>query len=155
MKKVVSYMVVLTLIMSSISLNVYAANYDHSIISEQETIYCEDGSYIVSEIREYNTKQSTRSVSTKNGSKTNTMYSASGKKLFSLTVHGTFTYNGSSAKATNASYSYTLDSSDYSFENGSAHCSGATAAATGTFKALLQSKTISTSLTCSKDGKLS
>lgn len=117
--------------------------------------YLGDGSYIVSVVKEFPNNSARLASTRKNGSKTSTGYSPTGEKLFSLTVYGTFSYNGSAAKATNATYSYTLDSSSYTFKDGSSYCSGATAYASGIFKNLFESKMINVSLACSKDGRLS
>lgn len=43
------------------------------------------------------------SSKTRTGSKTKTYYSSDDKKLWSITVTGTFTYNGSSSKCTSCS----------------------------------------------------
>lgn len=115
-----------------------------------------DGSYIITEIHEEPSSTfRASSEKTKNGSKTSTAYSATGNKLYSITVHGSFTYNGSTASAESSSYSYTVDSALWSFSSGYSSCSGATARASGTFQSVLQSKTQTVSLTCSATGTLS
>ncbi len=154
-KHLVFFFAALVLIMAVVSPTAQAVGAYAPTDNRQTITYFEDGSYIISEIKEFPTQKALLSASTKNGSKTSTGYSASGKKLFSLTVHGSFSYDGRSAQATDSSYSYTVDASGYSFGSGSSSCSGATASATGTFQYLHQSKTISASLTCAKDGRLS
>ena len=115
-----------------------------------------DGSYVVTEIHEeFSRHLPWAARQTKNGSKTHTAYSKDGVKLGSLTVHGSFTYNGTTATAESASYSHTVDASGWSFSGGSSYCSGATATASGTFKCLFESKTLTVSLRCSASGVLS
>lgn len=81
-------------------------------------------------------------------------------KLFSLTVHGTFKYDGSSATCIDASYTYNVYDSAWSFKSATASKSGATATASGTFvkKVLgitVATKALTPTLTCDKDGNLS
>lgn len=122
----------------------------------RDVVMLPDGSYIITEIHEESGSAfRASSEKTKNGSKTSTVYSATGNKLYSITVHGSFTYNGSTASAESSSYSYTVDSALWSFSSGYSSCSGATARASGTFQSVLQSKTQTVSLTCSATGTLS
>lgn len=124
--------------------------------TNREVVVFPDGSYMITEI--YEEPLSTFRVSseeTKHGSKTSTGYSVTGEKLYSLTVHGSFTYDGLTAWAVSASYSYTVDSELWSFSGGSASCNGATATASGTFQCAGLSKTLTVSLTCSATGELS
>ena len=119
--------------------------------------YFEDGSYCVTTITEYPTALSTSAAGqTKRGSKTVCDFDSSGKQLYSLTVYGTFTYNGSVAKATASSYSYTVDNSSWSFVSGSSSIFGACADATASFKLLgIITKTLDVRLMCSPSGVLS
>jgi len=122
----------------------------------KDVIYFPDGSYIITEIHEESTSFYTLEArQTKRGNKVRTAYSKDGEKLGSLTVYGTFTYNGTTATAESASYSHTVDASGWSFSGGSSYCSGATATASGTFKCLFESKTLTVSLRCSASGVLS
>ena len=115
-----------------------------------------DGSYIITVISEEDTFSPQLFTSyTKNGSKTTTAYSATGNVLYSLTVHGTFSYDGTSAYAIRSAYSYTDESPLWTFTSGSSSCSSACATALGTFKAGSISKSVSVSLTCSANGTLS
>lgn len=116
----------------------------------------DDGSYVVVTI-EYDQAQDgisyLTSKSITSGTKKYTYYDSSNKLLWEFRVHGTFTYNGVTATATGASYSYDIYDSAWSFVKGNATYSGATA--TGTFKWLLFSYDTTVSLTCSPDGVLS
>lgn len=118
----------------------------------------EDGTYIVVTI-EYDQSQnsifSLASRSVTSGTKKYTSYDSSDKALWEFRVHGTFTYNGVTASATGASYSYDIYDSNWSFVEGNATYSGTTATATGTFKWLLFPNTVTLSLTCSPQGVLS
>lgn len=135
-----------------------AAEADTGEITTSYVTYFEDGSYRITTITEYPTNSSTRATEqTKRGSKTARNYDSSGNELFSLTVYGTFTYNGVTAKATASYYSYTVDNSAWKFSGGSSSCSGASVTATATFKLLgfITSRTLTVTLTCSPTGVLS
>lgn len=137
---------------------VFAEEAQGTNIVSTSTTYFEDGSYCITTITEYPSVFNTRTAEQqKTGTKMYACFDSSGSQLFSLTVHGTFTYNGTAAKATAASYSYTVDSALWGFSSGSASCSGATAAATADFKLLgfLSTKTLDASLSCSPIGTLS
>lgn len=157
MKKRLLTMLIIALFASSLSIpTVYATECPIEYTRDEDVVYLPDGSYVITTISDENGHASTFSTTkTKNGSKTSTVYSATGSAQYSLTVHGTFSYNGSSASARSSSYSYTDESPLWDFLNASSYCSGATATASGTFKSSIQSKTLSVSLTCSADGTLS
>lgn len=118
----------------------------------------EDGAYVVVTI-EYEQPQqgisyfSSRSITS--GTKKYAYYNGSDQLMWEFNVHGTFSYNGVTATATGADYSYKIYDSSWSFVNASASYSGATATATGTFKWLLFPNTVTISLTCSPSGVLS
>ncbi len=125
---------------------------------EGNIVFLPDGSYgyiitFLTEEKEHAFASS--ATQTKSGSKTRTVYSATGVELYSLTVHGTFSYNGTSATTDHSLYSYTDESPLWHFSDASSYCSGATATASGTFESSLISKTLSVSLTCSANGTLS
>lgn len=121
----------------------------------------DDGSYIESSITDENTLiELFSSNRTKSGDKTYTYKSKSGKVSWSITVRGTFTYNGISAKCTASSVSTTCPSSNWKMSDKDASKSGATAKATASFKYYTDDKYVKTvnkivKLTCSKSGKLS
>lgn len=117
--------------------------------------FYEDGSYSVTTIEIDETRTSRASTNSISGNKSRKYYSSDNELLWSLTVYGTFTYDGSSAEATDADYSYSIYASDWSFKSGSAFYSGAKATAKGTFKHGLTSNSASVSLTCAADGTLS
>lgn len=120
----------------------------------------DDGSYIET-ITETTTSINPFAVtSTKSGKKTSSHKDSSGKIFWTVTVNGTFSYNGTSSKCTSSTVSTTCPSSIWKLTNKSASKSGATATASAIAKRYTNNiitKTInrSVSLTCSKTGKLS
>lgn len=122
--------------------------------SNQRVTYFEDGSYLVTTTVD-ETNIFSRASGTKSGYAEQDYYSSSDELLWTFRVHGTFTYNGTSARATDADYSYDIYDSSWSFKSGSASYSGATATAKGSFSHLLLPKSVSVSLTCSPNGTLS
>lgn len=131
-----------------------AADGDHAT----QIIRFEDGSYVIITI-EYDQPQgeiaSLASRYSKEGSKNYSSYNSSDELLWTFRVHGTFTYNGTTAKATAATYSYTIYDSSWSFVKGNSSYSGATATAKGSFKKLLIPNSVTLNLTCSPTGVLS
>lgn len=121
--------------------------------------YDEDGFYSVTTIlyEEQQINDSTRATEQKiTGEKQIDTYDESHQLLWTLWVHGTFTYNGSSARATSATYSYQIYNPNWTFKSGRAYCSGASAIATATFQSSQNtSKTTTVRLTCSPTGQLS
>lgn len=120
----------------------------------------EDGSYIETIIEEVVVPSTRSSTSTISGKKTSTYRNSSGTALWSISVTGTFTYNGSSASCTKSTVSTSSYSSNWKVSSSSASKSGATAKATATFKQYkdgiyITSTTQSVTLTCSKTGTLS
>ena len=119
--------------------------------------YFDDGSYYEITLQEdLNIFRS----STKNGSKTVTYKSANGTTLWSVTVHGSFSFNGTSAKCTNSTVSTTCPASTWKITSASSSKSGASASATATAKQyisgkLSQTKIKTVTLQCSSSGKLS
>ena len=66
-----------------------------------------------------------------------------------------FYYDGVTALATGANYSYDIYDDNWSFVEGSATYFRATATATGSFKRALFPNSVTVSLTCSPNGVLS
>jgi hypothetical protein len=154
-KRLFSFIIVFLVLVFAVP-SAYASDADFYENTKKEIIYLADGSYIITTITEENARMSPYAAAqTKSGSKTSTVYSATGTSLYSITVHGTFSYNGSSATAKSSSYSHTEESPLWSFSSGSSSLSGATAMASGTFKSALTSKTLNVSLSCSASGTLS
>lgn len=102
------FSVIIVLLVSVFAVpSAYASGGDFHENAKERIIYLADGSYIVSTVTEENANTSPYAAAkTKSGSKTSTVYSATGTSLYSITVHGTFSYNGSSATAKSSSYSH-------------------------------------------------
>lgn len=83
------------------------------------------------------------------------VYVSSGVTIFSVSVTGTFSYDGSTAKATKASGSVYTYVEDAVIISSNAYTSGASAYATASvsYESATLSKTVK--LTCDKDGNLS
>lgn len=153
-KNIITILVCFTLVFSA-SFDVPVQAADIPVSETSYITYLSDGSYYVTTISvDYSAASSQKQIS---GHKDIIKYSISNEKMFSLTVHGTFTYDGTTSKAISASYSYAIDDPFWSFSGGSAVCSGNTATASGTFKYLLilYSETPTVSLSCSPTGVLS
>lgn len=145
------------LIFTICTANVFAAD-DNAAANESVSItYLEDGYYLVTVLQIYDTRLSPIvGVKFVSGAKTTDLYYGDGSKVCSLTVEGTFSFDGNTAKATRASYSYTIYNVLWSFSDGSAYWEDNTAYATATFKYLgIQFTTLSVSLSCSPNGVLS
>jgi len=97
---------------------------------------------------------------TKSGKKTKNYKNDSGKILYSVTVHGTFNYNGSTSKCTSSTIEVISNTSDWKVYSKSASKSGNKAIGKATMKryyngTLLETQYPSVTLTCDKNGKLS
>ena len=132
--------------------NVMAAGDSYS----GEKIVFEDGSYFIMSISEETQYNVSRAVSTKTGTKTGRYYNASNELQFSVIVSGTFTYNGTTATATDSHCSYSITNTSWSFVSGHSYAEEDIAVATCTFRLnLAGNKTYSVILRCSPTGVLS
>lgn len=136
---------------------VLASDYTNSSTT---TEVLDDGSYIETTIETVSSINLFSATSTKSGKRTSTYKDSSGKIYWSVTVNGSFSYNGSSSKCTSSAISTTCPSKLWKLSNKSSSKSGATATASVVAKRYTNgtiTKTIkrSVSLTCSKTGKLS
>lgn len=155
-KKALTSFIVAVLVILCLIPTAYASEYPLPKNIETEISYLPNGCYIVSTIVEDTTPSSFfGTMQTKSGSKTKTVHSATGDPLYSITVYGTFSYNGNYAIANKSSYSYTDESPLWSFFDGSSSCSGSTVTATGVFESTFTTKTLNVSLSCSANGALS
>ena len=121
-------------------------------------IVYDDSGYQVTELEmatEDSSSPSVFSLSTVTGRKTVTRYDSRDRRLFSFTLTATFSYNGSTASATSASYSYRIYDSIWDFSSGSTRRSRNSAYATGKFSHGWSTKTVTPKLTCSARGQLS
>lgn len=118
-------------------------------------VYYEDGSYMIVTLVVYK-PFAARAANTISASRTVSSYNADDELLWDFTVHGTFTYDGTTATATDASYSYNIYNSAWELKSAEAYCSGNQAIAEGKFNGgLLLNRSTSITLTCSPTGVLS
>ena len=129
------------------------------IISKEVEVF-EDGSYFETIIYEH-TSVNTRNISTsKTGSKVGTFTNANGEALWSVTVTGTFMYDGYTVTCTSSSVSASVYSSAWKIYSKSANKTSNTAMATAVAKSyylgtVVETKEKTVSLTCSRTGVLS
>lgn len=120
-----------------------------------DVVYFEDGSSLTVEMAVYDNSLA-RTSGVISGHKTGTYKNSSGDVQWTLTVYGTFSYDGTTATATAASYGYEIYNSSWSLSTADAYCSGASAIATATFVgSFILHRSTSLPLTCSPDGVLS
>ena len=121
----------------------------------------EDGSYFQVTIMETSSDAVRRATNTKTGSKVYNYVDSNHKSLWTITVKGSFTYNGSTSKCTNSSVSVKSYVSNWTVSGAKAWKSGSTAyaSAQGKMKNVLgqTTKTVNkqVSLTCSPSGNFS
>lgn len=155
MKKTFIISLVIMLIYCTIfSLPVNAAD---SIEKKETTIqFLDNGDYIETTIIYYKTDSR---AATKSGSKTASYTESDGDVMWTVTVNGTFTYNGTTSSCTSVSRSTTAPGANWSIKSSSCSKSGncATATATATHKGVLISKdySMTANLYCSPYGILS
>lgn len=149
MKRVLVTLFTLLLSVSVVALPVSATEPTDQLLS-RSIEYLDNGDYIITEVY----KSAAQLFSGTNGYKTSTYTHANGSNIFSVTVYGTFTYNGSTSSATSASATVRLINANVSFVSKNAYTSGATAFATGTVNYGGINITRTVSLTCDKNGNL-
>lgn len=148
MKKLLLGLTLVLMLILSTNINALEENYN--------TTYYENGYYY--EISISVTNSVARSA--KEGSKTIYCKNSAGKTMWSLTVKGTFTYNGSTSSCTSASASTSITDATWKITNKSSSKSGNTAKATATAICYLNgnpinSQTKTVTLKCNANGKLS
>lgn len=157
MKKIISVFSVVMLL-CLFPLTTFASDECQVIKTENGYIeYFEDGSYGVVEILDIKTVTRATGV---NKSKTYVYYNSNDELEWSVTITGTFNYNGSTASCTNAVTSYKIYNDRWKVTASSASRSGATARGDFTLKRYLMgipTKTVdkTVTLTCSKTGVFS
>lgn len=156
MKRFIAITLSLIIILSAISFNT-SASYGEINDEITETIYFEDGSYIVITLEE---TTYSRATNTKSGSKTINYYDTNDNKLWSATLNATFTYTGNTSTCTSSSISKTIYNDNWKFTSATASKSGNKATGNITAKKYflgIAIKTVNDSitLTCSATGTLS
>lgn len=152
-KRVFAFLLSVCLSVSVLCVSASASD-NHS--NMQAIVYHVDGSYTVTTITADSLHTSARaSVQEKSGEKEIRQYDRSNQLVWTFRVHGTFSYDGYSAEATSADYSYDIYDSAWTFGGGSASYFGDTSTADGSFIYRFVPNSVSVSLTCSPKGVLS
>ncbi|MGM9603185.1 MAG: hypothetical protein ACI3W5_16565 [Faecousia sp.] len=141
----------LFLVLGMMAVPTYASGFSDSIVISQSVTKVDDDSYYLETI----SIPAIQSYSnTKRGTKT-AAYVASGTTIYSISVTGTFNYDGTSSEAISASGTITTYVDGVSINNRYAYTSGASAYAFGSvsYNGVTLQKTVT--LTCDKDGNLS
>ena len=154
-KRILLSMFSISLLVGTLPMNLVASRVEESIIS---TEYQEDGDIYYETVLE-EVSSNARS-STKSGSKTVKCKNKKGKILWTVKVHGSFTYNGKTAKCTSATVSTTCPAPNWKIVSSSAWKDGANAVAKATAKKYVsgqvtKTETKTVTLHCSASGKLS
>lgn len=128
-----------------------ATQSDKMVVVSQDIIYIDENIYYIETVYEPVVQTFSNS---KFGTKTATCYS-SGTAIFSVSVTGTFNYDGITAEATSASKTVVGHVSSATLVSASAYTSSASAIASATisYNGVTLQKTVT--LTCDKDGNLS
>lgn len=116
----------------------------------QERINFEDGSYAIITTR---TDSMTRAV--KDGSKTYAYYNSLGQRCFSYLLWASFTYNGITSSADDVDFEIYIYRQGWDISTRREYVSGSTAYGSATFTGPDdQTRSLSISLTCDKDGNV-
>ena len=145
--------IVCVLILSLLPVNIFGAETD---IADENVIYFEDGSYIVITISSIET----RATNVRIGTKDCKYFNSNNVTQWTLTITGSFTYNGFSSTCNGASYTVEIENDNWYEISGSAGRSGSTAVAEVTMgqKWLgikIKEETMQITLTCDANGNLS
>lgn len=138
------------LLMVCFSVTAFAADDKGRVVSRTVEQY-DNGSYVVVTVYDDTTARG----GSKNGHK-DFEYYESGSLRWTFTVHGSFSYNGSSATCTAASYTYSISDSNWSRVSGEAYPSGSAAIAKGVMQKNSTGKRVypQVSITCTANGVL-
>lgn len=125
------------------------------IVTDRYIEYFEDGSYIVTELRE--STITTFATKTVNQSKASHSYDSNNKKEWTVILNATFSYTGSSATCTKATVSYNIYNDAWKVTSSVASKSGNKATGTFTIKKYVLNVPIKSinrtlTITCSNTG---
>ena len=128
----------------------------HAAQTQQEIEYLDDGSYIVTTI----TESPSRAGNTKTGTKTDHYYNSDSELQWTMTVTGTFSYDGSTSTCTNVTGSTSITNTKWYVVSESTSRNGNTATydATMGYKVLgitINKEVRTLNLSCDKNGNLS
>ena len=147
MKKVFSSIIALAALFSCLSATAFADDVE----------YQGTGYYIVYGEIEYEAVIQTNSVNETRvvkGNLTGYICNSDDELMASVTVNGTFKYDGNSAEATRSVYNYHVYADDWRFSSGQSYCSGNSAIARVVFDAPVIDKALTVTLSCTPDGEL-
>lgn len=154
MKRTTTILIILILIFTlAFSLPAYAGVDDQILATETQQF--EDGSYVIIETVLHNSKVSLFASKSKTASTSYSYFDSNKEKAWSFTVTGTFSYNGTTAKATDVSSKATIYNKKWSVSSHKDSKSGAKVTSTYTFKLQSKTKSATIGLKCSADGKIS
>lgn len=149
MKKVVSALMCVVMVLC-VSMSAIAAAPGRSF----ETIYFEDGSYATIEIVVEDAVQINRATSSKNGTTSYVYHNPNGKTMWIFTLKASFSYNGTTSKATRAAVTSKISDSSWSLDSKSSDYSGDTAYGDASYSSPDDSYDVSLSLSCDEDGNI-
>ena len=148
-KKAVAFLLAAVLVVC-FSVTAFAADDAGYVVSRTVEQYA-NGAYAVVTVYD----DTIARAGTKTGHK-DYKYYVSGSLAWTFTVHGSFSYNGSSATCTAASYTYNLSDSNWTRVSGEAYPSGSAAIAKGVMQKKSTGKRVypTVTLTCTPNGVL-
>ena len=158
MKKIFNYSFIFIFLIA-VFFSPVSVRANDSILSSQKE-YLENGDYFEITTIKHDSNDFFSTSKTITASRTAKYVTSSGTVCWSVTVTGTFTYNGSTSKCTASKVSASSNNSNWKIASKSSNRSGSTASATATAKLYKGSTVIKTStkivkLSCSKNGTLS
>ena len=155
MKQKIITLITVIAVIFTMSVPAFAGTYNSNTTTKTE--YYADGSYAVIETTVTQEPITAFAASsTKTADIKYTYYNSNRKAAWDFTLKGTFSYNGTSAKAAKASTSYNIYVTGWKCTDKAGTVSGATAKGTGTFKYNSGlTKNISLGLKCSAKGTIS
>lgn len=148
-KKAIAVLLAVLLVVC-FSVTAFAADDAGYVVSRTVEQY-ENGAYAVVTVYD----DTIARAGTKTGHKDYEYY-VSGSLAWTFTVHGSFSYNGSSATCTAASYTYNINKSEWYRVKGEAYPSGSAAVAKGTMRRSSDGREVypKVTLTCTPNGVL-
>ena len=156
MKKYLSLIMAIAIVFFLSASNTVQASGDNVLNRTYTTIeYLDNGDYIETTLVVSNSTKGTIT-----GAKTATYKDSSNEILWEVSVTGTFSYNGTSSTCVSASGDSHSYSSNWTVSSPTVSKSGNTATSTATgkkrlFGIVIQTQTLSVTLSCSKNGVLS
>ena len=129
----------------------------HGVLPIKNEVVYREGQYIISisTIIEEDDVSTYATTGSKTVSKVYKIENIFGSVVATYTLKGKFSYDGTTATCTSATYSTMTESSLWSFEATTAYPSGAKAVGSSTAKTFLQTISDTITITCSKTGEIS